>query len=490
MGEKLTALDATFLELEEADPGAHMHIGGVMLFEPPPGGRVPSVQQVCAHLEGRLDRLPRYSQRLSSPTTGGLGWPSWDEDPRFTLAGHVRRASLPAPGTRDELLGWAGDYFSERLDRSRPLWELVVLEGLEDGRWALVSKTHHSMVDGVGSVDVGSVILDERPGETPSGDPAAGPAPAAVPPSLPPPGPSAVEVLASGAVGLAKLPLRIGRAGLSVAGSSVGLALHPGRAVDGLKRSQAMVELLLRDEMIAAPRSSLNVPIGGHRRLAVTSIPLAELKQVGGELGGTVNDVVLAAAAGGLRDLLLGRGEEPPSVGLRAMVPVNLRAASEHLALGNKITTLFIHLPVAESNPMRRFHLQTQEAESLKSGSQGVGSRTLIDFTAHAPPVLHTFLARSMYATRLFNLTITNVPGPRSRLYAFGSTMTEIWPLVPLAAEHAVGLAVLSYDGQLFFCINADRDSMPDLDVLAGGIERSFAELQEGALASGRDESD
>ena len=483
MTEQLTALDATFLELEEADLSAHMHIGGVMIFEPPPAGRAPTVEEVCAHLVGRLDQLPRYRQRLSEQTTGGISWPSWEDDPRFDVAGHVRRASLPGDRSDAELLEWAGEYFSERLDRSRPLWELVIVEGLSGGRWAMVSKTHHCMVDGVGSVDASHVLFDldpdvapavERPEREPSRPPG-------VPAST-----STAKAVAEGAAGLAKLPWKAGRAGLGVIGSGLGVARHPGVAVEALKNSRAMVDVLVKDELVAAPKSSINVPIGGRRRLAVYSVPLAELKGIKNVLGGTVNDVVLTAAAGGLRALLLARGEEPPSAGLRAMVPVNLREASEHLALGNKITTLLIHLPVSEPDPLKRFMRQTEEAESLKSSSQGAGSRTLIDFTAHAPPVLHTFLARSMYATRLFNVTITNVPGPQAELYSFGSRMTDIWPIVPLAAEHSVGLAVLSYDGNVCFCLNADRDSVPDLDLLVEGIASSFAELSEIAIDGDR----
>ncbi len=483
MAEHLTALDATFLELEEADLSAHMHIGGVMIFEPPPSGRAPTVEEVCTSLRGRLDQLPRYRQRLSERTTGGISWPRWEDDPRFDIAGHVRRASLPGDRSEAELLEWAGEYFSERLDRSRPLWELVIVEGLADDRWAMVSKTHHCMVDGVGSVDASHVLFDLQPdaehaAEAPVDEPARAPEAAA--------SPSTARAVAGGAAGLAKLPLKAGRAGLGVLGSGLEVARHPGLAVDALKNSRAMVDVILKDEFVAAPKSSINVPIGGRRRLAVHSVQLDELKGIKNVLGGTVNDVVLAAAAGGLRALLLARGEEPPSQGLRAMVPVNLRDASEHLALGNKITTLFIHLPVSEPDPLKRFLRQTEEAESLKSSSQGAGSRTLIDFTAHAPPVLHTFLARSMYATRLFNVTITNVPGPQTKLYCFGSRMTDIWPIVPLAADHAIGLAVLSYDGNVCFCLNADRDSVPDLDLLVEGIADSFAELGQIAVDGDR----
>ena len=246
-----------------------------------------------------------------------------------------------------------------------------------------------------------------------------------------------------------------------------------------MRRSRALAEVLIRDELIAAPATSLNEPIGAARTLAVIEVPLDELKEIKRSLGGTVNDVVLAVTAGGLRRLFEHRDEALPRAGVRAMVPVNIRTAAERLALGNRITSLFVHLPVAEPDPQRRYELQLDEAERLKAGTQGMGSREIIDLAAHAPPVIHTFLARSLFATRLFNLTITNVPGPQMPLYAFGSRLRAVWPLVPLAAEHALGLAVLSYDGRVFFCLNAARDSVPDLDQVADGIAAAIAELTE-----------
>jgi WS/DGAT/MGAT family acyltransferase len=278
--------------------------------------------------------------------------------------------------------------------------------------------------------------------------------------------------------GLLALPVRVARAGLGLVRGAVSAATHPERARDLFDRSRAMAELLVRDELIAAPRSSLNVPIGAKRRLAVATVSLDELKTIKRALGGTVNDVVLAVAAGGLRELLIARGEELPSQGLRAMVPVNLRTAGERLALGNRITSLFVHIPVAEDDPRRRYELQVEEAETLKSGTQATGTSTIIDLTGAAPPVIHSLVARSLYATRLFNVTITNVPGPQQPLYAFGSKMLAVWPLVPLAADHAVGLAIFSYDGRVFFCVNADYDAVRDLDLLIDGIRASVAELR------------
>jgi diacylglycerol O-acyltransferase / wax synthase len=479
----LSALDATFLELEEADAGAHMHIGGVMIFEPRRGG-APPLERVRADLAARLPDLPRFRQRLSERRTHGLHWPRWIDDERFDIARHVRHAALPAPAGEDELREWAGGFYSQRLDRSYPLWEIAVLE-LGDERWAMATKTHHCMVDGVGSVEIGHTILDLEPdpdrGHAPDEEapPSRAPSPPERPPAplrrlLAPPrrigsaGRQVVELGVSAARGLMRL-----------AGAGAGAVAHPERAREALRRAGAMVELLARDEVIAAPRTSLNQPIGPRRRLAVTAVPLDDLKAIKRSLGGTVNDVVLASAAGGLRRLLAERGDHLPEQGLRAMVPVNIRNAADRLGTGNRITSLFIHLPVAVTDPLRRYFSQLEEAESLKASSQAIGSRGLIDLTSLAPPALHTFLARSLYATRLFNVTITNVPGPQEPLYAFGSRMQAVWPLVPLAAEHALALAVFSYDGTLFFCLNADRDAVPDVEAVGAGIADEIGQLLE-----------
>jgi WS/DGAT/MGAT family acyltransferase len=482
--DRLTALDATFLELEEADESAHMHIGGVMVFEPVPMLPAPPVSEVCSHLESRLDRLPRFTQRLSTPRTGGLHWPSWERDKRFDIAAHVRRERLPAPGGRRELLEWAGEFYSERLDRTRPLWEMVVLEGLEDGRWALATKTHHCMVDGVGSVDIGHLMLDTEPlpatnGAAHSPDRGAGADQAA--------GRTRAGLIAV-PMRIAALPFRLGQGAVGGVRRGLGLVRHPGQVRDVARRSLAMGEVLLRDELVPAPHTSLNEAIGGKRRLELLEVPLERVKEIKRELGGTVNDVVLAAATGGLRRLLLERGEEPPESGVRAMVPMNVRAADEHTARGNRISSLFVNLPVSISDPLERYRATVHEAEILKSGHQAEGSSAIINLAAHAPPALHTFLARSLFATRLFNITITNVPGPQVPLYAFGSRLEEIWPLVPLAAEHAVGLAVLSYDGRMFFCLNADHATVPDAAEVMGGIEDSIVELADFARSNGIEE--
>lgn len=458
MTDSLTALDATFLELEEADESAHMHLGAVMTFAPDPRRRVPSLEGVRTMLAERLGALPRYTQKLSEPHTGGMHWPAWEPDPHFDIAAHLHEAALPPPGGEAELLRWAADYWSTRLDRRRPLWDAVLVKGLEGGRWALVTKTHHALVDGIGSIDVGHVMLDSTPRPRRRG-------------GEPHPAPDVEQAAHSGLLRF------IPEAMVKGVRTGFDAALHPGKIKEALQRSAAVVDLIVRDELIAAPRTSLNVPIGTRRRCEVVRADLADLKTVKNELGGTVNDVVLAIATGGLRRMLLERGEEPPGRGLRAMVPVNVRTAADQLELGNKITSLFVHLPVAEPDPLRRYRLATADAESLKSGTQAIGGSTLVDLASLAPPALHSFVARSLFASRLFNVTITNVPGPQQPLYAFGARLEEVYPLVPLAAEHAVGIAVVSYAGRVFVGLHGDERAAADLEVLRDGIAESLAEL-------------
>jgi WS/DGAT/MGAT family acyltransferase len=253
---------------------------------------------------------------------------------------------------------------------------------------------------------------------------------------------------------------------------------HPRRALEALDSARAMVELLVRDELVAAPTTSLNVALSEHRRIAVTEVSLEEIKAIKRALGGTVNDVVLCLATASLRELLIARGETPPAAGLRAMVPVNIRAAAEHLALGNRITSLFVHLPVSAAEPRARYRRVRAETTRLKASRQAEGGRLLVDLAGLAPPVLHSVIAKSLFATRLFNVTVTNVPGPPSTQYAFGAPLRRIIPLVPLAAEHAVGISIFSYDGMVTFGLNGDARSMHDLDVLAHGIEEGIDELR------------
>jgi WS/DGAT/MGAT family acyltransferase len=464
--EQLTALDATFLELEQADEGATMHIGGIMVFDALPGGGSPSLEAVRASLAARLAQLPRYSQRLSSERTGGLAWPYWRDDPRYDIRNHVRRAAIPSPGSELELCDWAGEFFSHRLDRTRPLWEMVLLDGLAGDRWALASKTHHALVDGVGSVGLVELLLDASPdGQSDSAGRLDEPdAPWEAPP------PQRPGMLA-GTVGA------VSRA----AGSTLHAALHPR---DALERSRSLVELIVSNEVSAAPRTTLNVPIGAVRRYRVTSAKLADVKAIGHGVDGSVNDVLLAACTAGVRELMLSRGERPPGAGVRAMVPMNIRGHAERLALGNRVSSLFVNLPVACEGRLERLTEITQETTRLKTSHAGLGAEAMIDLASLAPPVLHALLARSLYATRLFNITITNVPGPRQPLYSLGARLHAVYPLVPLAADHAIGIAIFSYLDEIAIGISADRDSCPDLDVLVSGIAHELAALGELAVGA------
>jgi WS/DGAT/MGAT family acyltransferase len=254
-------------------------------------------------------------------------------------------------------------------------------------------------------------------------------------------------------------------------------ARHPGRLRDAFLQSKAMAELVLRDEVRAAPGCTLNVPISPARSFRVVRADLDRLKQIKSTHGGTVNDAVLAGVTGGLRALLTERGDEVPAPGLRAMVPVNTRTAAEHFGLGNRISSLFVHLPVMEPDCGRRYALIAGETTELKTGEAAGGAAELVALGGLAPPILHSLFARTMFGTRLFNVTVTNVPGPQVPLFAFGARLEEVWPLVPLAADHSVGIAVVSYDGQVFFGLSADAALDADLDVIARGIEATLDAL-------------
>jgi diacylglycerol O-acyltransferase len=458
MGERLSMLDTMFLELEQLDESAHMHIGAALVFDPLPGGGTPDITELRDYIRARVGILPRFAQQLSGTHAGPLTWLTWEPAHASDPAAHVHHATLPAPGGEPELHEWLGEFWSHRLDRHGPLWEMTLLEGLENGRWALVTKTHHCLVDGVGSLDIGHVLLDASPDAPP-------------PQSLPlPGGEEEVDEHGNGRLWFSPgLVLRGARAG-------VGAALHPRESLD---RARAAVELIVRQEVIGAPHSSLNGPMSGTRHFATVRFDLADVKATKTRLGGTVNDVVLALCAGGLRHLLLSRGDALTEGNLRAQVPVNIRSEDQEHALGNELTSLFVELPVTEADPIGRYRHVVERAEQLKAGSQRTGGKAIVDLADMGPPLAGALLARSMFGgTRMFNLTITNVPGPQQRLYAFGAPLVEILPLVPLFAGHTIGIAVVSYAGQMVFGLNADRTAAPDLGVLADGIERSFSELQ------------
>jgi WS/DGAT/MGAT family acyltransferase len=458
--EQLTALDATFLELEQNDDGSHMHIGAAFVFDPvepdrdaegdDERARIPTVETVRHRLTSRLGALPRYRQRLSAPRVGGLAYPTWVQDERFDIAAHVRHATLPAPGRDDELLDWISDYFSHRLDRRRPLWEVVLLDGLADGRWALVWKAHHCLVDGVGSVDVAELMIDGVWESAP------------VDPDEPHSG---------GVLDRAPEALRqAAQAGLSAGRSALHGIRHP---VGAAESSASLLELLLRNG-VAAPSCSLSGPLGATRRIATVHFALEDVRSIRASLGGTVNDVLLAAATAGVRALLLARGEEPPERGLRAMVPVNRRREEQHRDLGNRVASMFLSLPVAEPESLRRYEQIVATTSAAKRGGGSAGTEALLALAELAPPVLHAGIVSRLDPARLYNLTITNVPGPAVTMHAFGAPVTDIIPIVPLPAGQTVGIAIVSYAGGVTVGLCADRAAVPDLEVLA---DAAFAEL-------------
>ncbi len=326
----------------------------------------------------------------------------------------------------------------------------------------MVTKTHHCLVDGIGKVGVVDLLLDAEPVPREQ----AAPRPAR---------PAAVEEHGHGWLPQPPTPIRL-VAGTSLAAARAGAhaVMHPREA---LERSREVIDLASRDELIAAPRSSINVPIGTTRRIATAGVGLGELQAIRSALGGTINDIVLCAVTGALRELLHARGDELPRRGLRAQVPVNIRRAEHDGELGNKVSSLFIELPVAESDPLRRYELVRATAQKRKASGQALGAGAVLGLTELAPPVLHASLARLLYAKRLFNITITNVPGSKRRLYAFGAPALEIVPIVPLAADHALGITAVSYHGELTFGLCADRAAIPDLHVLKDAIHNSLHEL-------------
>ena len=461
MTETLAALDGTFLELEESSDGALMHIGGVMIFDPRPDGTAPSIQEVRALVESRLTAVPRFSRRLSDERTGRWAWPRWVPDEHFRLADHVRRAALPAPGGDDELHDWISDFFSHRLDRTRPLWEMALLEGLEGGRWGLAQKVHHCLVDGVSSVGVTELLLDIEP------------APPAELPRFPVP-----DGLPTGWRSLLPSPpapvVQAGHAGAGALTAALHATLRP---AETFARSRTLAGLVLADEVHGAPHCSLNGGIGPSRRYASVTCELDDLMTIRAALGGSINDAALAVCTAGLRRLLIERDESLPAAGLRAMVPVNLRAAAESLTLGNRVGSLFVELPVAEPLAEVSHRRIVERTRQLKDRGAGEASATLVDLAGLAPPLVHATLARLLYGTRLFNITITNVRGASTPRYAFGARLGDVHPIVPLAAEHRIAIAILSHNGRVTFGINADRESTPDLPTLAGGIRDGLHDL-------------
>ena len=456
MLDRLSPLDVSFLSMET--PTTAMHVGGVAVFSPPDAGF--DYDRLVELISQRIALVPRYRQKVRF-IPGRIANPVWVDDEDFDVTYHVRRSALPKPGTDAQLRELVGRLMSRQLDRNRPLWEIYLVEGLEGGNIGIVTKTHHAMVDGVSAVDIGTVILDLTP------------EPREVPPDgwSPRSEPGAASLVVGAVTELVKRPTQA----IDTARAAVGDA----RATAG-KVSNVASGVLSSVVSLArpAPSSPLNVPIGEQRRFGMAATDLEDYKRVRKVHGGTINDVVLATVAGALRSWLLTRGESVTSAtSIRAMVPVSVRAEGQEM--GNRVSSYFVDLPVGEGNPVMRLHQVSFAMRGHKESGQSVGADALVQMSGFAPPTIHSLGARvaSSFTRRLFNLVVTNVPGPQFPLYAAGARMLSMYPVVPLAKGQAVSCGLTSYDGGVFYGLNADRDAMPDIDVLATLIEESLAEL-------------
>jgi len=452
--EELSPQDASFLDIE--DETSHMHIGSVGIFE----GPAPARQELCSGVSSKLHLVPRYRQKVRYPPLR-VGPPVWIDDPHFNLDYHVRRTALAAPGGESELRTLVGRVMSQQLDRTKPLWEMWVAEGLGSGRWALISKVHHCMVDGVSATDLLSVLLDSER------DPTRGPSPRWAPAREPSVGELVAQPLA-----------RRLASPLNAVGGAIGLVRSGGQAVELARetlRGTAKLAAILRP----TPRSSINGPIGPHRRWDWAHAQLTDVKVIRQALGGTVNDVVLAAISGGFRDLLLRRGEDPSRVVIRTLVPVSVRRPGEQGLYNNRVSAMFAELPAGVEDPVQRLEAVHTQMEGLKASREAVAGEVLTSLSGFAPALLlalGTRVALNM-PQRNVNTVTTNVPGPQQPLYLAGRRMLEAIPFVPIASRVRIGVAIFSYDGALKFGVTGDYDTAPDIDVLCDGIEKGMTEL-------------
>ncbi len=453
--QTMSPLDASFLHVEDAV--THMHIGSVGIFE----GPAPSPGEVSEAIASRLPQVPRYRQKVRFVPLA-LGRPAWVDDPHFNLDYHVRRTALASPGGDEELRNLVGRVMSQQLDRAKPLWEMWVAEGLEDGRWALISKTHHSMVDGVAATDLLSVILSTERDASQTEDDR----------WRPDPDPSAVALLAHALAGRASSPYEGVRSVLSAVRGPRRVARQLTEVTRGLVNLRSVLSP-------TGAGSSLNGPIGPHRRWDWARARLADVKRIREAHGGTVNDVVLAAITNGFRELLRSRGEPVEGRVIRTLVPVSVRADHERGSYNNKVSAMFAELPVEIDDPVMRLGALHEQMQDLKGSGQAVAAERLTALGGFAPAMLLALAGR--VGTRLpqssINTVTTNVPGPQQPLYLAARRMLEAFPFVPLGGHVRVGVAIFSYDGGINFGVTGDLDSAPDIGVLCRGIEAGISQL-------------
>ncbi len=457
--DRLTSTDASFLHQE--GHASHMHIGGVLIFEGPP----PAFPDFLDHIRSRLHLVPRYRQKLTTPPLE-TGRPLWVDDPSFNLEYHVRHAALPAPGTEDQLFQLTARVHSQQLDRARPLWETWLVEGLEGDRFALISKTHHSVVDGVSGVDLATVLFDvEEAPAPPATD---------LEPWQPKPEPTPAELILAGARGMvntvSELTMR-----------AVAAATRPATSIGIVRDALEGLGEIVWAGLNPAPQTPLNVEIGPHRRFAVVRQQLTDYKEVKNALGGTVNDVVLTVVAGALARWLRSRGIRTEGLEMRALVPVSVRAKDDHGTLGNRLTVMRGPLPVFIEHPVARLRFVKEAMDGLKESKQAVGAATMAAVTNLAPPTVLAQASRLNFSTRLFNLIVTNIPGPQMPLYVLGRQLEDLFPVAFLPANHGLAIAIMSYNGGIDFGLLADYDALPDVDLVAEGIDEALQELLEAA---------
>jgi diacylglycerol O-acyltransferase / wax synthase len=464
--KRLSSLDRTFLDLEF--PHAHMHVAGVMTFEAQAlrnsAGGI-DIDRIREYVASRLHLLPRYRQRIARIPIENH--PVWIDDDRFNVDYHVRHTALPRPGDEDQLKRLAGRIVSQQLDRGKPLWELWIVEGLSDDRFAAISKSHHCMVDGIAAVDLATVLLS----------PAPQPEISTPPPWKAQPAPSRSELILEEAARRLRAPVEAGQAAIEA-------LQNPLETVENLTSQISAVTETLAAGLSPASDSPFNRPLGPHRRIEWSAVDLAEVKRVKNRLGGTVNDVVLATVAGAVGSFLRRRGLTAAEVALldfRAMVPVSVRTKSQRGTLGNRIASWAVRLPIAQTDPRRRLQQVYEVTRDLKESRQALGAEVLARVSEWTVPTLLSVAMRLAARARSFNLTVTNVPGPQIPLYLLGARMQAAYPLGPLFENQTLNIALLSYDGRLHWGLNADYDTLPDIVELGAALEASFAELRAAA---------
>jgi len=459
--QRLSALDAHFLDLEDA--GVHMHVGALLVFDAGPLTRADGsldFERIREFVGSQLHRVPRYRQRLARIPVEGH--PVWVDDAGFNLLYHLRHVSLPRPGDLRQLMRLVGLLLSQKLDRGKALWEFWLIEGVEGGRFALVAKAHHCMIDGIAGVDLLATLLQPSPS----------PALEAPPAWRPRPAPTPAELLAREALRRAREPLALLGAGAR--------ALRSPRAALGsvTEAARGIGEALAAGFTAPASPTPLNpAHVGPHRRFDGIRFDLERVKEVKRRLGGTLNDVVLAIVAGAMRSFLRGRGLRVRDLDFRVLCPVNLRAESERDRLGNRVVMMLVPLPVSERDPRTRLRRVIETTQGLKHSRQMQGAELIEEIADWTATALVTETIRLATRRRAFNLIVTNIPGPATPLYLLGSALLETYPWAPLYENQALSIALFSYRGGLYWGLNSDWDRVADLHDFAGALATEFDEL-------------